>query len=113
MNELTRARRIACLLYAICDSDVQDSVRDQFPMDAAWLGGDLDAHSDKEFVTSREAAELIGVTSGTIRNWASDGLLRRAGKRDRETVYRREEVEEIARSRSGESVCALPDDVLQ
>ena len=95
-SELTEARRIASIAYQLLDVEAQRGLAAMFPLALSWLGGDLDMSASEQFVSTKQAAQLLGVTEGTVRNWASDGILQRAGRVGRETHYRREDVERLA-----------------
>jgi hypothetical protein len=51
---------------------------------------------DEEFITTNEAAALVGVIPDTIRKWAHRGSLVKSGWRGREATYPRSEVLKFA-----------------
>jgi transposase len=62
--------------------------------------GDAVGCADEELMTRRQVAYRFGVASATVAGWARRGALREV-REDGKPRYRRADVEELARIRSG------------
>jgi excisionase family DNA binding protein len=55
-----------------------------------------------EFVTTSEAARLLGVHPETVRRWTREGVLPSSRTAGRHRRIRRSDIEDLARERDGE-----------
>lgn len=91
-----RARRIANTLLALLPDAERDTMTARaHALGETWLGATLLTYTDDQAITTRQAAELLCVSEGVIRNWACTAhpedpdrpLLPRAGRTGRHQTY--------------------------
>lgn len=102
MTPLEEARLWANRLVELIEDEIvrQRILSSAHEQGVYWLGGRLNVHSDKKLVSTREAAEVAGVSVDQVRQWAYRGRLDRAGKVGRETYYHYDDVVALRDRRS-------------
>jgi excisionase family DNA binding protein len=96
MTPLQHSRWLCGLLWALLPPETQAEVEPGIRKEAPWLAAFEPEDDEQPYVSTKDAAELLGVTSGTIRKWAHQRRLKRVNRGGHEAYYSVSDVRAMA-----------------